>query len=170
MPSDAEIKVAAAAIANARGGRRGAPPVNNILEVLEAVAGGKLLVEVMADAAAALEAAERAREPIVFTTADGSHRFTVKGPSDIVVDRLMPPSPPSDAAVLVAAQVIADETCAGTQVPCTRGAGDPSELAEECHCVCTARRAIWLATAEQTRAAESNRGVSGVESPPPEGS
>lgn len=44
---------AAAAIANARGGRRGAPPITNVLEVLPS----KLFNEVMDDARAALEAA-----------------------------------------------------------------------------------------------------------------
>lgn len=40
---------------------------------------------------AALVAAEGAREPVVFTTADGSHRCTVNGPQHIVVERLKAP-------------------------------------------------------------------------------
>jgi hypothetical protein len=57
-----EIEAAAAAIANARGARRGVPAVANILEVLQGFAGGKLYREVMQDAEAALEAAARVRE------------------------------------------------------------------------------------------------------------
>jgi len=44
----------AAAIANARGMRRGVPTITNILELLP----GKLLVEVIEDAGAALDALE----------------------------------------------------------------------------------------------------------------
>lgn len=51
-----EMIEAAAAIANARAGRRGAPPIANILEALERVS-PKLLVEVTEDAEAALKAA-----------------------------------------------------------------------------------------------------------------
>ena len=47
------IEAAAAAIANARGGRRGAPPISNILAILPE----KLLAEVREDAEAALKAA-----------------------------------------------------------------------------------------------------------------
>lgn len=61
MVEQAEIKAAAAAIANARGARRGAPAISNVLDILQAIAGGKLYREVMEDAKAALEAAERER-------------------------------------------------------------------------------------------------------------
>jgi malic enzyme len=47
------IEAAAAAIANARGGRRGAPEIRNVLEILPA----KLMAEVLEDAEAALTAA-----------------------------------------------------------------------------------------------------------------
>lgn len=47
-----KIKLAAAAIANARGGRRGMPPVKNILELLPQ----KLVDEVTEDAEATLHA------------------------------------------------------------------------------------------------------------------
>ena len=47
------IKAAAAAIANARGGRRGVPEIANILDMLPE----KLVAEVMEDAEAALRAA-----------------------------------------------------------------------------------------------------------------
>lgn len=57
--TDAQIEAAAAAIANARAGRRGAPAISNILEVLKKLGDGKLYREVMEDARAALEAAER---------------------------------------------------------------------------------------------------------------
>jgi len=50
------IELAAAAIANARGGRRGAPPIRNILETLEQLS-PKLHAEVLEDAEAALRAA-----------------------------------------------------------------------------------------------------------------
>lgn len=58
--SDRTIKTAAAAIANARGGRNGAPPISNVLDVLRGMqVGGKasLYDEVMEDAQAALDAA-----------------------------------------------------------------------------------------------------------------
>jgi len=61
MISRQEIEAAATAIANNRGARRGAAAVDNILEVLERLADGKLYREVMEDAQAALEAAGRAR-------------------------------------------------------------------------------------------------------------
>lgn len=54
------IRAAAAAIANARGGRRGAPSITNILDVLQGMqVGGRasLYDEVMEDARAALDAA-----------------------------------------------------------------------------------------------------------------
>lgn len=54
--TDSQIKAAATAIANARGARRGVPVISNILEVLPQ----KLVDEVMEDAKAALEAAEKA--------------------------------------------------------------------------------------------------------------
>ena len=50
---DHATRAAAAAIANERGGRRGAPPIVNVLDVLPA----KLREEVLEDAHAALEAA-----------------------------------------------------------------------------------------------------------------
>ena len=50
------IEAAAAAIANARGGRRGAPPIRNVLETLEQLS-PKLHAEVLEDAEAALKAA-----------------------------------------------------------------------------------------------------------------
>lgn len=52
--SEKAVKAAAAAIANSRGGRRGVPPITNILDLLPA----KLLEDVMEDARAAIEAAE----------------------------------------------------------------------------------------------------------------
>jgi len=52
------VRRAAAAIANARAMRRGAPPISNVLVLLERVAGGKLLREVLEDAEAALAAAD----------------------------------------------------------------------------------------------------------------
>lgn len=52
-----EIRAAAAAMANARGNRRGVPSITNILEMLPK----KLFDEVMEDAAAALEASARAK-------------------------------------------------------------------------------------------------------------
>lgn len=61
MPTERQVEAAAAAIANARGGRRGAPAVNNILELLQRISDGKLYREVMEDARAALKAAEVAR-------------------------------------------------------------------------------------------------------------
>lgn len=48
-----QVKRAAAAIANARAGRRGAPTITNVLEILPQ----NLLLEVTLDAKAALEAA-----------------------------------------------------------------------------------------------------------------
>jgi len=54
------IEAAAAAIANARGGRRGAPPIRNILEMPEQLS-PKLLAQVVEDAEAALTAALRTR-------------------------------------------------------------------------------------------------------------
>lgn len=57
MPKDPitpdQVKRAAAAIANARGGRRGVPAITNVLDILPA----HLLAEVTEDAQAALEAA-----------------------------------------------------------------------------------------------------------------
>lgn len=55
-PTQKQIEVAAAAIANARGGRRGLPEVTNILEMLPE----NLVREVMEDAEAALTAAAAA--------------------------------------------------------------------------------------------------------------
>jgi hypothetical protein len=49
---DEEIKIVAAAIANARGGRRGMPPIKNILDILPA----KLREEVLDDASTVLAA------------------------------------------------------------------------------------------------------------------
>lgn len=56
----ARLAAAAAAIANARGGRRGAPQIANILEMLP----HKLLEEVLEDARVALDAAHAA-DPII---------------------------------------------------------------------------------------------------------
>lgn len=57
MPADPitsdQVKRAAAAIANARGGRRGMPAITNVLDILP----DNLLQEVREDARAALEAA-----------------------------------------------------------------------------------------------------------------
>ncbi|CAA2366780.1 hypothetical protein [Xanthomonas phage Fontebon] len=57
MPKDPitpdQVKRAAAAIANARGGRRGVPAITNVLDILPP----HLLAEVTEDAQAALEAA-----------------------------------------------------------------------------------------------------------------
>ena len=86
--SDKEVEAAAAAIANARGGRRGAPAVSNILDLLRKISGGKLYEEVMEDARAALAAAEAVREPVVFETADGLYRCTVNGSAHIVAEKL----------------------------------------------------------------------------------
>ena len=52
-PTPAQIEAAAAAIANERGGRRGMPPISNVLQLLP----DKLRTEVLEDARAALEAA-----------------------------------------------------------------------------------------------------------------
>ena len=57
MPTEAQITAAAAAIANARAGRRGAPPITNVLDMLKRLNGGKLYDEVVEDAKAALDAA-----------------------------------------------------------------------------------------------------------------
>ncbi len=51
-PTKEQIELAAAAIANERGGRRGMPPIANVLELLP----DKLRDEVTEDAAAALDA------------------------------------------------------------------------------------------------------------------
>lgn len=61
MADQKQVAAAAAAIANARAARRGAPAVSNILELLKTLQGGKLYDEVMEDAAAALDAAEQMR-------------------------------------------------------------------------------------------------------------
>ena len=68
------VEAAAAAIANARAGRRGAPAIENVLEVLNGNPRlSRLYTEVMADAAAALLAAEEARwRPMVEAPRDGS--------------------------------------------------------------------------------------------------
>lgn len=54
--TEAQVRAAAAAIANARAGRRGVPPIVNVLELLERTL-PKLYREVIEDARAALEAA-----------------------------------------------------------------------------------------------------------------
>lgn len=61
-PTEAEVLAAAAAIANARAGRRGSPHIVNVLDVLRGFKDGKLYREVVEDARAALKAA-RAVEP-----------------------------------------------------------------------------------------------------------
>src|ERR1700755_2428287 len=53
-PTQEQIEIAAAAIANARGGRRGMPPISNVLVMLKGVS-PTLHAEVMEDAEAALE-------------------------------------------------------------------------------------------------------------------
>lgn len=58
MPTQSQIEAAAAAIANARAGRRGAPPITNVLDMLKRMSGGRLYDEVIEDAKAALAAAE----------------------------------------------------------------------------------------------------------------
>lgn len=63
MSADYRIEAAAAAIANARGARKGVPKIANILAVLkEGRRTQAIHDEVMEDAAAALAAADRARE------------------------------------------------------------------------------------------------------------
>lgn len=54
MPGDKRILAAAAAIANARGNRRGAPTIVNVLDVLP----DRLRAEVIEDAQAVIEALE----------------------------------------------------------------------------------------------------------------
>lgn len=49
-------EIVASAIANARAGRRGAPPVTNVLELLRSISDGRLYHEVMDDARAVLVA------------------------------------------------------------------------------------------------------------------
>jgi len=57
--TDHQVKAAAAAIANVRAGRKGAPPISNVLELLQSSPKLQHLYdEVMEDARAALEAAE----------------------------------------------------------------------------------------------------------------
>lgn len=54
-PTEEQINLAAAAIANARGGRRGMPAISNVMELLEMLP-GNLRQEVTEDAEAALDA------------------------------------------------------------------------------------------------------------------
>lgn len=54
-PTQEQIELAAAAIANMRGGRRGMPPISNVLEMLKGAV-PTLYAEVMEDAEAALDA------------------------------------------------------------------------------------------------------------------
>lgn len=57
MPyTEEQVRAAATAIANTRAGRRGAPPIDNILSILENSM-PNLYLEVMEDAEAALKAA-----------------------------------------------------------------------------------------------------------------
>lgn len=56
-PTEVEVLAAAAAIANVRAGRRGGPPLANVLDVLRGFKDGKLYREVVEDARAALRAA-----------------------------------------------------------------------------------------------------------------
>jgi hypothetical protein len=56
-PSPAAIHAAAAAIANARAGRRGAPRITNVLDILKSLKDVTVYQEVLADAEAALRAA-----------------------------------------------------------------------------------------------------------------
>lgn len=63
--SERTVRGAAAALANARAGRRGAPPVSNILDVLQQMqVGGKASIydDLMEDARAALAGAAEAIE------------------------------------------------------------------------------------------------------------
>lgn len=69
------LQAAAAAIANARGGRRGAPPIANILEVLPP----NLLAEVTEDAGAALAAADKVLEAASAEQAKPEPPVTEKG-------------------------------------------------------------------------------------------
>jgi hypothetical protein len=64
------VETGAAAIANARGARRGAPAVSNILAMLKHIKGGKLYDELMEDSRAALEAAF----PVAKTTSPDGER------------------------------------------------------------------------------------------------
>lgn len=66
----AMIERVAAAIANRRAGRRGAPAVSNVLDLLKAISGGKLYEEVIDDARAVIEAM---REPTDSMTILGAH-------------------------------------------------------------------------------------------------
>lgn len=49
-------EIIASAIANARAGRRGAPAVENVLDLIRPISGGKLYDEVMDDARAVMAA------------------------------------------------------------------------------------------------------------------
>jgi hypothetical protein len=64
------VTLAAAAIANCRGGRRGAPAVSNILAILRSSGLGDLYDEVMEDAEAAMKAV--GWQPIERAPRDGS--------------------------------------------------------------------------------------------------
>jgi hypothetical protein len=63
---DNKIERVAAAIANRRAGRRGAPEVTNVLDILKSFSGGKLYLEVMDDARAAIEAMRDPTEAMTF--------------------------------------------------------------------------------------------------------
>jgi len=56
------VELIAAAIANARAGRRGAPAVSNVLTLIKSISGGKLYDEVMDDARAVVAAISEERE------------------------------------------------------------------------------------------------------------
>jgi hypothetical protein len=70
--TEKQITAAAAAIANERAGRRGAPAVVNVLDILP----DKLRTEVTEDARAALRAAAEATEPKhVYEITDGGESY-----------------------------------------------------------------------------------------------
>lgn len=72
--TDSRIEAAAAAIANARGARRGAPAVANVLDVLKASDRlRRLYDEVIEDATAAIAAADAAREKPYVVIAPANH-------------------------------------------------------------------------------------------------
>jgi hypothetical protein len=64
------IERVAAAIANRRAGRRGSPEVTNVLDILKSFSGGKLYLEVMDDARAAIEAMREPTDAMAFAGAN----------------------------------------------------------------------------------------------------
>ncbi len=61
MVTEKEVDAAATAIANRRGLYHGVPQIANVLEMLARANRGRLVTELLSDARAALEAAERIR-------------------------------------------------------------------------------------------------------------